>query len=187
MTLRILHETIRFSRTGEAVLQLKCTERQLQAAIVLYKVIVRREAPPDEDQLFAALHSFFATLLESGGLSVDTIACPTDQVLFLVSIRPDGGYCSAVAVEQGCSGLRYCFLAIFVHVVRLKMANSDKFTWFERMSPGLNQDGFQVNAQRGSAGDAQPMENTESEDLEEVLERILHQTYASKPSLHLYL
>ncbi len=130
MTLRILHEELHFH--NKSSFTLKCTPRQRDAAISLYWVTMQGSSR-SEANLLHALHGFFASLLESGYPSANIITNPTEQVLFLVSIHPNGGY-SADAITKACTSLQYCFGCILIHVARQMISNQEAFTWFERSS-----------------------------------------------------
>lgn len=136
-----------------------------------------------EANFLQALHLFFASLLESGDLFPDTIACPTDQVLFLVSIRPNDGYSSALAVAQACSSIRYCFLAIFVHIIRQSLSNCQTFTWFEVSELTQNSGNWDFASDGPSYGENTPVGqdiNCVAQDTDDELEKILSQSYGCR-------
>jgi hypothetical protein len=81
-------------------LALKCSPNQLQAALKLYVTIMKGKGAPVPSALLKALHTLFVSLTREGKLSTAPIACPTDQLLVLLSFRPEGNYSMAKGDDE---------------------------------------------------------------------------------------
>ncbi|KAF8875385.1 hypothetical protein BD779DRAFT_1450168 [Infundibulicybe gibba] len=192
MTLRIIHDKIQPHQQYHSSLWCKCTRRQLEAAIALYRVIVEGQGSLVEEDVLPAMHEFFDTLLRSGALANEPIATPTDLLFFILSIRPGGAYATASTVASDCAALRYCFNSIFVHIARCKKLGSHSFSWFEApLGPEATQQGQGHGHEEGTMEDMveddtggedtgeedtageDTVEEVAAEDLEAVLKSIM--------------
>ncbi|KIL56003.1 hypothetical protein M378DRAFT_1039922 [Amanita muscaria Koide BX008] len=183
MSMRLLHQKIH-SRSSAGTITLLLTGNQLESALNLYTVAMKGRGS-SAPELPDVLHKFCATLLKPGDLPSDALACPTDQVLFLRGIQPQGTYASARSVKSTCSALQHCLRSILIHIVRQKYAKLDTFEWYEATKP-LKTD---VNASNGVGfteeaptypGDyeTKTLDQCEDVDDEEVLlEQIMNEVY----------
>ena len=154
MTMRIIH---RSAQTPDGhVPELKCSQTQFEAALALYTTIIKAKGDPQKGKLLHQLHLFMDTLLRPGHLSMDTIACPTDQLLFFLNIRDDNGYATATTVESSTAALQYSFRSILVQIVRHTFDNAETFTW------------FQPPAQKDDMQEIHPVDQVQPVDLDEV-------------------
>lgn len=181
----------------KAALVLKCTKKQLSAAIILYQGIIQAQGSPTES-LLHPLHSFFATLLQSGDLTPEDFGCPTDQAIFLLSIRPNNSYSMSSTVASNCAAFRYCLHSIFVHVVREKFLSLTTFEFFKPPSPpnypkqagniyeeDENQGGEEDEEEEKDEDDEDEeklgdADEIEEENLESMLDKIMQRTYSCK-------
>ncbi|KAF8879434.1 hypothetical protein CPB84DRAFT_1687963, partial [Gymnopilus junonius] len=192
MTMRILHQMIQSASYQKEDLVIKSTNKQLSAAIILYQRIMQAKGSPTES-LLHPLHSFFATLLQPGDLTADDFACPTDQTIFLLSIRPHGCYALPNTVVASCAAFRYCFYSILTHVVRIKFLALPEFKFFQSSSPSIDpEQNDTVDLDDESQEDTDGMDEHEEEseeklhgsseideeDLELMLDKIMERTYS---------
>jgi hypothetical protein len=133
MSMRLLHQDIHHPSCAGTI-RLLLTENQLESALNLYTTIIKARGLP-APELPDAIHNFCVTLLKPGDLPSDILACPTDQVLFLLGIRPQGMYASARSVKSTCSALQHCLRTILIHIVRQKHHKIDAFRWYEATKP----------------------------------------------------
>lgn len=132
--MRLLHQNIHH-RSSAGTITLLFTGNQLEGALNLYTTIIKARASP-APELPDVVHKFCVTLLKPGDLPPsDALACPTDQVLFLLGIRPQGMYTTARSVKSTCSALQHCLRSILIHIVRQKYAKLDAFKWYEATKP----------------------------------------------------
>lgn len=110
----------------------------MKAARKLHKFIMTDK--PDLSRLQHLLHLFLVSLCTPSQINHDPIACPTDQLLLLLSIRPEGFYCDAKTVAFYCCALQYSFRSIVVHIVRLaENGLSTSFEWHENEDQAVAQ------------------------------------------------
>lgn len=172
ITMRIIHNMVQNYECQKETVNLKGTKKQFLAAIVLYENIIKEQGlPPMDSGLLPSLHSFLTTLLQSGDLSSEVIACPTDQAIFLLSIRPSGLYSKANTVASNCAAFRYGFHGIFVHVIREKFLGLTTFQFFEPPTASSNdlrqQNTIPDDDENGNKADKEEESEDEDEDNEE--------------------
>jgi len=132
--MRLLHQNIH-RRSSAGAITLLLAGNQLEGALNLYTTIMKARGFPDPE-LPDVVHKFCVTLLKPGDLPPsDALACPTDQVLFLLGIRPQGMYAPASSVKSTCSALQHCLRSIMIHIVRQKYAKLNAFKWYEATKP----------------------------------------------------
>lgn len=156
--MRLLHQNIHH-RSSAGIITLLLTGSQFESALNLYTTIIKARGSP-APELPDAVHKFCVTLLKPGDLPPsDALACPTDQVLFLLGIRPQG-YVTARSVKSTCSALQHCLRSILIHIVRQKYAKLDAFKWYEATKP-LETD---VDASNAEFNEEAPTHPDDSED-----------------------
>ena len=178
-------------------LTLQCSSNQLQAALKLYVTIMKGKGAPVPSALLKALHTLFVSLTREGKLSTASIACPTDQLLALLSFRPEGNYSMAKDVLYNCSALQYSFRSIIIHRVRLISEGKEEFDWYipaikqseDDSNPGEDEgeDEGEDDTEDVGEKDSETSQNEEEaeaeEDQEKILEEILNKVYESKSIL----
>jgi hypothetical protein len=173
MTMRIIHGSAQ-NPNGHTLPPLKCTRTQLEAALALYTTLIEAKGDPQADKLLHRLHLFMDTLLRPGDLSGGTIACPTDQVLFILSIRDDDTYSTSSAVSSSSAALQYSFRSILVQTVRHIFDDAETFTWFQP-PPGQTDDvqgeqpvdAVELGAEDETDDDEPGLEKNMAEELQE--------------------
>lgn len=201
MVMRMIDASVRQPKK----LTLQCSTNQLQAALKLYGAIMKGKGAPIPSVLLKSLHSLFVSLTREGKLSAASIACPTDQLLVLLSFRPEGNYSTAKDVLSNCSALQYSFRSIIVHRVRLINEGKEEFDWY---TPAIKQNeddrnldelegedededetgdeededetGDEEDEGENDSGTSQTEEAEAEEDQEKILEAILNKAYESK-------
>lgn len=132
MMLRFIQADITGRLQGLGRFKLKGNKRQAEAALALYNLFIETRGKPDIPDLRRLQHNLFDALLRAKGLSEHAVACPTDQMLFLRSIIPDGGYHGASTVTNVCCFLTFCFRSILVHISRLLSEQRTEYSPYER-------------------------------------------------------
>jgi hypothetical protein len=96
-----------------------------QAADSLYDLLLEKRGEPQLSELGPPVHTLSRELLlYSSSSNSHKIGGPSDFVLMLQSLRPDGNFDNnASIVTKACSQLQYVLRSIFVHCRRLKGAN----------------------------------------------------------------
>ncbi|EDR05337.1 uncharacterized protein LACBIDRAFT_329748 [Laccaria bicolor S238N-H82] len=122
LSMRLLHQNIHRG-SGAGAISLLLAGNQLEGALNLYTAIIKARGLPDPE-LPDVVHKFCVTLLKPGDLSPsDALACPTDQVLFLLGVRPQEMYAPASSVKSTCSALQHCLRSVMIHI------------WYEATKP----------------------------------------------------
>lgn len=106
---------------------LRGSAKQSEAAIALYNLLVQDEGASDIIRLRQVKHTLYDALLQSAISSDEAIVCPTDQMLFLASILPDGRYCLPTQLMGLGTSLTLCFRCIFMHAARLHIQGIDQY------------------------------------------------------------
>lgn len=160
--MRLLHQNIHRG-SGAGTVTLLLAGNQLEGALNLYTTIIKARGLPDPE-LPDVVHKFCVTLLKPGDLPPsDALACPTDQVLFLLGVRPQGMYAPASSVKSTCSALQHCLRSIMIHIVHQKYAKLNTFKWYEATKP-LETDANASNTEFAEEAPTHP-DNSEDEDL----------------------
>lgn len=122
-----------FSAPQTATLLLQGTSKQISASFHLYSAILRQQPTFDYPVILDRLHTFLVSLAKPGELSTDRVACPTDQLLYLVDFQR-GHICQRKsAICSDCAALRFCIKSILFHVARLAHDNISSFQWFQQL------------------------------------------------------
>jgi hypothetical protein len=120
-----------FSAPQMATLLLQGTSKQISASLRLYSAILR-EQPTLYPLLLDHLHTFLVSLAKPGELSTDMVACPSDQLLYLLDLRRGHISQRKSAIRSDCAALRFCIKSILFHVVRLAHDEISSFQWFQQ-------------------------------------------------------
>jgi hypothetical protein len=121
-----------FSAPQTATLLLQGTSKQISASLHLYSAILRQQPTFDYPVILDRLHTFLVSLAKPGELSTDMVACPSDQLLYLLDFRR-GHICRRMsAVCSDCAALRFCIKSILFHVARLAHDKISSFQWFQQ-------------------------------------------------------
>lgn len=104
---------------------------QVKAAIKLRDYFVACKGELDDNTAGPLIHNVLDALLRPQSLPDARVACPTDQVLMLMSLISPGVYVTARNVQSTCSAFQYCFRCIFVHVARLRAMGTTAYQHWE--------------------------------------------------------
>jgi hypothetical protein len=146
MIIRFIHAHENGNKRGFGRFVLKGDLKQAQAALDLYSLIIKTRGHPEKSELMTSAHALFDALLRPKTLSEDKLACPTDQMIFLVSILAGGRFRTARTTVNYCSGLQFCFRCIMIHIARLDCIGSDRYVPWRRdgQVSGSDTDGSNV-------------------------------------------
>ncbi|KAG1864563.1 hypothetical protein C8R48DRAFT_773078 [Suillus tomentosus] len=114
-----------FTVTGNAV--------QFMAAQALYRYIITTERT-SSNILSELIHDLVASLVRQEIRNSEVMECPTDQALFLSSIRGEDRFQRANLLTRDCAQFSHNFYAIIAQFSRLKDSNIAKFTPFDEAS-----------------------------------------------------
>lgn len=144
---RVLREPALQEKKGNdfGTFTLECTADQWKAAIDLYKLFIAHEGEPDTPSLQTTLHALCVSLFRPASSYESPVAYPTDQMLFIRSLQPDGKWKPAWVTYESISRLHTVFLLIFTQMARLHQARSDKYTPWDMMEHFMPEPKLQVS------------------------------------------
>ncbi|KAG2063450.1 hypothetical protein BDR04DRAFT_1163692 [Suillus decipiens] len=106
---------------------------QCMAANSLYRYIITAE-PTSSNVLLELIHDLVASLVRHEIRNSEVMECPTDQALFLSSIRGEDQFQRANPLTRHCAQFSHNFYAVIAQFSRLKDSNTAKFTPFDETS-----------------------------------------------------
>lgn len=135
MLLRFIHLKSRNRLKGLGTFTLLGHHDQAAAALDLYNLIIDNKGIPTPQTLLQYKHKLFDTLLRPKGLKDDKVACPTDQMLVLTSLLPNGRFRCASALRGQCCRLQHCFRSIVAQTSRLEAEDAENLAF--ELSSGI--------------------------------------------------
>lgn len=110
---------------------------QLEATRTLYRYLISAGDKSEEefdDQSIKLVHELLVSLVHHDIHGTRKMECPTDQSLFLLSLRrsPQGTlqFQTANRLTHDCATLQYWFFTIVTHIARLEADGKDNFVFF---------------------------------------------------------
>lgn len=131
--IRLIYAEKNHKKQGLGNFVLKGTIQQRDAAWALYSLLESKEQH-DLIELLPLKHRLYDALLRCSISADDPISCPTDQMLFLSSVRPYGNYCIPSELAALVTWLRLCFRCTFMHIGRLSVDGQEHYTHWEVVS-----------------------------------------------------
>ena len=112
-----------------------CSKQQAFATKSLYDYLVSRTGEEEcVADTMVLVHKLLVSLVHHEIHGTRKMECPTDQSLFLVSLRlsPQGTlqFQPANQLTHDCATLQYWFFAIVTHVARLQAGGKEEFSFF---------------------------------------------------------
>lgn len=174
MIVRYIHATKTNNIKPLGRFTLRGSSEQEDAAAAFYKLLVEPEGASDLTRLRQVKHMLYDTLLRSARSSDKAIACPTDQMLFLASILPDGRYCLPTQLMSLGGALHLSFRCIFMHSARLHIENIDLYLpWHKNTSssaPGSEGGNGHAGSSSSDENDNEDEDDDEDVDMDEETE-----------------
>ncbi|GLB45396.1 hypothetical protein LshimejAT787_2200590 [Lyophyllum shimeji] len=107
--------------------RLQCSPDQQAALNTLYDLLMRTEGQPDLIDLQKAFHALCLPLLKPELLEENVMACPTDQLLFIMGLGHDNSYSHPAHLYAKCGALQAAFQLILVQMARLHEAHQTDY------------------------------------------------------------
>lgn len=146
--IRLIYAEKNEKKQGLGNFVLKGTIQQRDAARALYAWLESKEQH-DLSKLLQLKHRLHDALLRCSMSADDPISCPTDQMLFLSSVLPDGNYCIPGELVALVAWLRLCFRCTFAHIGRLSVDGQEHYTPWDIVPSD------QMNSNRSSDANSQ--------------------------------
>ncbi|GLB45400.1 hypothetical protein LshimejAT787_2200630 [Lyophyllum shimeji] len=121
---------------GLGTLRIHGHPKQVDAAGALRNLFLESKGQPDIEKMRKLMHAAFDYLLRPPHLEDTLMACPTDQVLFLMCLVDGENFSSAHGLQGLCAGLQYSFRCVMVHIARLRSTGETSYTPWVQPSNG---------------------------------------------------
>jgi hypothetical protein len=108
------------------------TRKQAKAGTILYHYLVDSKGSTQPGRLLELVHHLMDTIVRSQNTRDDPIACLTDQVLCLASLRPNDNFGMANSLSGLCATMQHSFYDISSHIIRLQVGGHQSYVAVDR-------------------------------------------------------
>jgi hypothetical protein len=109
---------------GLGKLDIVCSTNQTETAQALLDVFIETKGKPPLPELYRLMHAALDAILRpSEDLPEQTLACPTDYALFLISLVDRDQWMIAAHLGSEAAAVQWCLRAVFIQSMRLLAKN----------------------------------------------------------------